>query len=333
MKDKSLITVAAIQQKYHSTAASTTISKNSSTTSSTPTTATTSTPTRLAIFQSAKQINLHRSREEIRDAATKGVNLVVLQELHSTHYFCQHEDSALFDLAETIPGPTSDFLSACAKEFQIVLVGSLFEKRSSGIFHNTAVVFDTDGSLKGLYRKMHIPEDPGYHEKFYFTPGDHNKNPFSPIETSIGKLGVLICWDQWYPEAARLMALAGADILLYPTAIGWDPKDNHDEQQRQLDAWITIQRSHGIANHLPIVSVNRCGHEPDETGTTLGIQFWGNSFICGPQGEILIQASEKQEGTLIAKIELSRSDTLKRVWPFFRDRRIDAYGNILKRCL
>ena len=200
MKDKSLITVAAIQQKYHSTAASTTISKNSSTTSSTPTTATTSTPTRLAIFQSAKQINLHRSREEIRDAATKGVNLVVLQELHSTHYFCQHEDSALFDLAETIPGPTSDFLSACAKEFQIVLVGSLFEKRSSGIFHNTAVVFDTDGSLKGLYRKMHIPEDPGYHEKFYFTPGDHNKNPFSPIETSIGKLGVLICWINGTPK-------------------------------------------------------------------------------------------------------------------------------------
>ncbi|MBL4868397.1 MAG: carbon-nitrogen hydrolase [Pseudomonadales bacterium] len=283
--------------------------------------------------QSQKQHNLNRSKDKIKAAAAKGADLVVLQELHGTAYFCQSESLTPFDLAEPIPGPTSHFLSACAKEYQVVIVGSVFEKRSSGVYHNTAVVFDKDGSFKGLYRKMHIPDDPGFHEKYYFTPGDHDNIAFSPIATSIGKLGVLVCWDQWYPEAARLMALAGADILLYPTAIGWDLNDNHDEKQRQLDAWITVQRSHAITNHLPVVSVNRVGHEADSTGATKGIQFWGNSFISGPQGEILSQASDAEEETLMAQIDYSRSNTLRQIWPFFRDRRIEAYGNILKRSL
>jgi N-carbamoylputrescine amidase len=271
--------------------------------------------------------NLDFICEQIKAASAQGARLVLLQELHNNRYFCQTEEIANFDLAETIPGPTTEQLGAIAKREKVVIVASLFEKRAPGLHHNTAVVLDSDGSLAGCYRKMHIPDDPGYHEKYYFTPGDLG---FRPIETQVGRLGVLVCWDQWYPEAARLMALAGADILLYPTAIGWDPRDEEMEQQRQLDAWLTIQRGHAIANALPLLACNRCGTEPDPSGATAGIHFWGNSFVCGPQGELLSRAGE-QPKLLLASVATKRTEELRRIWPFFRDRRIDAFGPILQR--
>ena len=248
--------------------------------------------------------------------------------MHNSLYFCQTEDTRLFDLAESIPGPSTRFFGDIARSLGIVLVTSLFEKRAPGLYHNTAVVFDTDGNIAGKYRKMHIPDDPAYYEKFYFTPGDLG---FEPIQTSIGKLGVLVCWDQWYPEAARLMALKGADILIYPTAIGWESSDTEDEKNRQRDAWIISQRGHAVANGLPVVSVNRTGYEPDPSGQTGGIRFWGSSFVAGPQGEFLAQASDSQEENLIVEIDLNRSENVRRWWPFLRDRRIDEYGNIIKR--
>ena len=282
-----------------------------------------------------KAVSLATSERLIRKAADGGAQLVVLQELHATLYFCQTEDTDVFELAEPIPGPTSEHLSALAKELGIVLVGSIFERRMNGVYHNTSVVFETDGSLAGIYRKMHIPDDPGFYEKFYFTPGDANFNDgnsgFTPIQTSVGKLGVLVCWDQWYPEAARLMALAGAEVLIYPTAIGWDITDDKDEQARQLDAWVTVQRGHAVANNLPVIAPNRVGTEPDPSRQSDGIRFWGNSFICGPQGEFLVRADEQQEEILIAKLDRNRSESVRRIWPYLRDRRIDAYGDILKR--
>ncbi|MFV1993030.1 MAG: carbon-nitrogen hydrolase [Acidiferrobacterales bacterium] len=272
--------------------------------------------------------NLAKSIAEIQSAAQAGAQLVVLQELHSNLYFCQSEDSENFDLAETIPGPLTEKLSGAAKENKIVIVGSVFEKRAASIYHNTAVVLDSDGSLAGCYRKMHIPDDPGYYEKYYFAPGD---NEFKPIKTSVGKLGVMVCWDQWYPEAARCMALNGAEILIYPTAIGWDPDDDKAEKQRQLDSWQVIQRSHAIANNLPLICCNRTGHEADLTEQSNGIDFWGHSFITGPQGEILAQASGHEAQTLISEIDLGRTESVRRIWPFFRDRRIDAYDALTKR--
>ncbi|MCA1744258.1 MAG: carbon-nitrogen hydrolase [Bacteroidales bacterium] len=242
--------------------------------------------------------------------------------------FCQTEDTAVFDLAESIPGPSTDRFGSLAKELGLVIVTSLFEKRAPGLYHNTAVVFEKDGSIAGKYRKMHIPDDPAYYEKFYFTPGDLG---FEPIQTSVGKLGVLVCWDQWYPEAARLMALRGADLLIYPTAIGWESSDSAEEKARQKDAWVISQRAHAVANGLPVVSVNRVGHEPDPSGVTNGIQFWGNSFVAGPQGEFLEQAGNHDEALLMVDIDLQRSESVRRIWPFLRDRRIDAYGNIVKR--
>ena len=281
--------------------------------------------------------NMAHTVSAIRDAASGGAQLVLLQELHRSLYFCQTEDTAAFDLAETIPGPTTDTLSALAKELGVVIVGSVFEKRATGLYHNTAVVLDSDGSLAGMYRKMHIPDDPGFYEKFYFTPGDATFNDghsgFSPINTSLGRLGVLVCWDQWYPEAARLMALAGADLLLYPTAIGWDLRDDAAEQQRQRDAWITIQRAHAVANGIPVLVANRTGFEasPSAQDADDGIAFWGNSFICGPQGEFLAQASADNEEMLIADIDTARSESVRRIWPYLRDRRIDAYSDLTKR--
>ncbi|WP_278584645.1 carbon-nitrogen hydrolase [Coprobacter fastidiosus] len=272
--------------------------------------------------------NMQQLKANIEDCASKGAQLVVLQELHNSLYFCQTEDTRLFDLAESIPGPSTRFFGDIARSLEIVLVTSLFEKRAPGLYHNTAVVFDTDGNIAGKYRKMHIPDDPAYYEKFYFTPGDLG---FEPIQTSIGNLGVLVCWDQWYPEAARLMALKGADILIYPTAIGWESSDTEDEKNRQRDAWIISQRGHAVANGLPIVSVNRTGYEPDPSGQTGGIRFWGSSFVAGPQGEFLAQASDSQEENLIVEIDLNRSENVRRWWPFLRDRRIDEYGNIIKR--
>lgn len=272
--------------------------------------------------------NMQQLKANIEDCASKGAQLVVLQELHNSLYFCQTEDTRLFDLAESIPGPSTRFFGDIARSLGIVLVTSLFEKRAPGLYHNTAVVFDTDGNIAGKYRKMHIPDDPAYYEKFYFTPGDLG---FEPIQTSIGKLGVLVCWDQWYPEAARLMALKGADILIYPTAIGWESSDTEDEKNRQRDAWIISQRGHAVANGLPVVSVNRTGYEPDPSGQTGGIRFWGSSFVAGPQGEFLVQASDSQEENLIVEIDLNRSENVRRWWPFLRDRRIDEYGNIIKR--
>lgn len=278
--------------------------------------------------------NLNMSEQGIRAAAAGGARLVVLQELHTSLYFCQHEATELFELAETIPGPSTEWLGGLAKELGVVIVGSLFEKRAPGLYHNTAVVLEADGTLIGSYRKMHIPDDPGYYEKFYFTPGDAQSSSggggFTPIQTSVGKLGVLVCWDQWYPEAARLMALAGADLLIYPTAIGWNPNDDEDEQNRQRDAWVTIQRSHAIANGLPVIAVNRVGYEPDPTGQGAGAQFWGSSFVAGPQGEVLARANE-QPDVLVVPIDLARSETVRRWWPFLRDRRIDAYGDITRR--
>lgn len=263
----------------------------------------------------------------IREAAARGARLILLQELHDSLYFCQTEETAQFDLAEPIPGPSSERLGRLAAELRVVIVASLFERRAPGLYHNTAVVLDSDGRLAGRYRKMHIPDDPGYYEKFYFTPGDLG---FRPVETSLGRLGVLVCWDQWYPEAARLMAMAGAEFLLYPTAIGWNPADTADEQQRQLDAWITIQRAHAVANGLPLLTANRVGFEADPSRQTGGAQFWGHSMICGPQGEILAQAGT-EEAILTAVIDRRRTEDVRRIWPFFRDRRIDAYGALLKR--
>lgn len=272
--------------------------------------------------------NMRRLAEEIRDLAERGAELVVLQELHNSLYFCQTEDVDLFDLAEPIPGPSTEFFGSVAKECGVVLVTSLFERRAPGLYHNTAVVIERDGTIAGKYRKMHIPDDPAYYEKFYFTPGDLG---FHPIDTSVGRLGVLVCWDQWYPEAARLMALQGAEILIYPTAIGYAASDTPEEQARQREAWTTVQRGHAVANGLPVVSVNRVGFEPDPSGQTEGIQFWGSSFVAGPQGELFYQASEDDEESLVVEIDLAHSEDVRRWWPFLRDRRIEAYGDILKR--
>ena len=277
---------------------------------------------------SDKAANIEKSIDNIRKCADAGAELVVLQELHSSLYFCQTENTEMFDLAETIPGPATEKFSKVAKETGVVLVTSLFEKRAAGIYHNTAVVFEKDGSIAGKYRKMHIPDDPAYYEKFYFTPGDLG---FNPISTSVGKLGVLVCWDQWYPEAARLMALAGADLLIYPTAIGWESTDSVDEKERQLNAWMISQRAHAVANGLPVISVNRTGFEADPSGVTNGITFWGNSFVAGPQGEIVHQFSAEKEQNEIVTINLSRSEQVRRIWPFLRDRRIDDYDELLKR--
>lgn len=274
------------------------------------------------------QSNMEHLSESISYCASQGAQLVVLQELHNSLYFCQTENTALFDLAESIPGSSTDYYSRLAVKYQIVLVTSLFEKRAPGVYHNTAVVFDADGSIAGKYRKMHIPDDPAYYEKFYFTPGDLG---FEPIKTSIGKIGLLVCWDQWYPEAARLMALKGADFLVYPTAIGWESSDTDEEKSRQLDAWIISQRGHAVANGLPVISVNRVGHEPDPSGQTNGIQFWGNSFVVGPQGEFLVRAGNDKPENLIVEVDLERSENVRRWWPFLRDRRIDAYEEITKR--
>ena len=276
----------------------------------------------------SREANLELSMEGIREAHAEGAELVLLQELHTGPYFCQTEDTSHFDLAEPIPGPSTHQLGDLAAELGIVIVASLFERRAPGLYHNTAVVLDSDGSLAGKYRKMHIPDDPGFYEKFYFTPGDLG---FQPIETSVGKLGVLVCWDQWYPEAARLMAMNGAEILLYPTAIGWDPSDDDAEQQRQLNAWVTIQRAHAIANGLPVISCNRTGHEADPSGQSLGIQFWGNSFICGPQGEFLEVASNDEPQILVTTLDKGRTEQVRRIWPYFRDRRIDSYQGLTQR--
>lgn len=272
--------------------------------------------------------NKTRLAEKIKKLAKNGAQLVVLQELHDSLYFCQTESTDNFDMATPIPGETTNFYGNLAKECGIVLVTSLFEKRAPGLYHNTAVVFESDGHIAGIYRKMHIPDDPAYYEKFYFTPGDIG---FRPVETSLGKLGVLVCWDQWYPEAARLMALAGADMLIYPTAIGWESSDTCDEQTRQRQAWMTIQRSHAIANGIPVVSVNRVGKENDPSGQTNGIQFWGSSFVAGPQGELLFEAPTDKETEAIIEIDMTRSEHVRRWWPFLRDRRIDAYKNIVSR--
>ena len=272
--------------------------------------------------------NIEKSIRSIRANAEHGADLIVLQELHCSRYFCQTEDTELFELAEPIPSDTTTLFSNAARENNIVLVTSLFEKRAPGIYHNTSVVFEKDGSIAGKYRKMHIPDDPAYYEKFFFTPGDLG---FEPIQTSVGKLGVLVCWDQWYPEAARLMALRGAEILIYPTAIGWESTDSKEEKTRQHGAWETIQRGHAIANGLPVIVVNRMGHEPDTSGNTNGIQFWGQSFVAGPQGEMLYVASSQNEENIVIEIDKTRTEKVRRIWPFFRDRRIDAYDGLTKR--
>jgi N-carbamoylputrescine amidase len=276
-----------------------------------------------------RKANIEKSIAAIRRCAAQGVQLVVLQELHTGLYFCQTEDTHYFDLAETIPGPSTKTFGALAKELGIVIVTSLFEKRAPGLYHNTAVVFENDGTIAGKYRKMHIPDDPGYYEKFYFTPGDLG---FTPVKTSVGTLGVLVCWDQWYPEAARLMAMAGADLLIYPTAIGWDPNDNEGEKARQREAWITIQRSHAVANGLPVLSINRTGFEPCSDGRS-GAQFWGSSFVAGCQGELLAQANTDSETELVVELDGKRSESVRRIWPFLRDRRIDAYQGLNARFL
>lgn len=274
--------------------------------------------------------NIAKLQDNIRKAAAMGAELVVLQELHNGLYFCQTENTQLFDQAESIPGPSTDSFGQLAKELGIVLVLSLFERRAPGLYHNTAVVLEKDGTIAGKYRKMHIPDDPAYYEKFYFTPGDLG---FEPINTSVGRLGVLVCWDQWYPEAARLMAMRGAELLIYPTAIGWESSDTEEEKQRQLGAWITIQRGHAVANGLPVVTVNRTGHEPDPSGQTAGIQFWGNSFVAGPQGEMLTEFPNHEEEVRVVEIDKTRSENVRRWWPFFRDRRIDAFDGLSKRFL
>ena len=272
--------------------------------------------------------NMQRLAESIKSLAQDGANLIVLQELHNGLYFCQTENVDLFDLAESIPGPSTEFYGLLAKELGVVIVTSLFEKRAPGLYHNTAVVIESDGTIAGKYRKMHIPDDPAYYEKFYFTPGDLG---FHPIDTSIGRLGVLVCWDQWYPEAARLMALQGAELLIYPTAIGYESSDSEEEQQRQREAWTTVQRGHAVANGLPVISVNRVGFEPDPSKQTNGIQFWGSSMVVGPQGEFLYRAPVDEEVSRIVKVDLKRSEQVRRWWPFLRDRRIDQYGEITKR--
>lgn len=272
--------------------------------------------------------NKQRLAEGIIDLAHRGAELIVLQELHNSLYFCQVEDVDLFDLAEPIPGPSTDFYGKLAKDLGVVIVTSLFERRALGLYHNTAVVMEKDGSIAGKYRKMHIPDDPAYYEKFYFTPGDLG---FHPIQTSVGKLGVLVCWDQWYPEAARLMALQGAEILIYPTAIGYATYDTEEEQQRQREAWTTVMRGHAVANGLPVIAVNRVGFEPDPSGQTEGIQFWGSSFVAGPQGELHYRASDQEEESLVVDIDLKHSENVRRWWPFLRDRRIENYGDITRR--
>ena len=274
--------------------------------------------------------NIEKLKVNIRKAAREGAELVVLQELHNGLYFCQTEDTSMFDLAETIPGPSTETFGALAKELGIVLVLSLFEKRAPGLYHNTAVVLEKDGTIAGKYRKMHIPDDPAYYEKFYFTPGDLG---FEPIDTSVGRLGVLVCWDQWYPEAARLMAMRGAEMLIYPTAIGWESSDTQEEKDRQLGAWVTIQRGHAVANGLPVISVNRTGHEPDPSGQTGGIRFRGNSLAAGPQGVLLTVFPNDEEEVRVIEIDKTRSENVRRWWPFFRDRRIDAFGGLTERFL
>lgn len=287
---------------------------------------------RIGILQQKKTAdiieNMKAIEENVTDLARRGAELIILSELHNSLYFCQVEDVNNFDLAETIPGPSTDFFGELARRLGVVMVISLFEKRAAGLYHNTAVVIEKDGTIAGKYRKMHIPDDPAYYEKFYFTPGDLG---FHPIQTSVGKLGVLVCWDQWYPEAARLMALQGADLLIYPTAIGYETSDTPEEQQRQRTAWTTVQRGHAVANGLPVVTVNRVGFEPDPSGQTKGIQFWGSSFVAGPQGELFYQASDDDEESLVLDIDLSHSEQVRRWWPFLRDRRIDEYGDITKR--
>lgn len=275
-----------------------------------------------------REENVSRLSEKIRKLAKQGAELIVMQEIHNGLYFCQTEDTDIFDQAETIPGYSTEVFGALAKETGTVIVLSLFEKRAAGLYHNTAVVLEKDGSIAGMYRKMHIPDDPAYYEKFYFTPGDLG---FEPIDTSVGRLGVLVCWDQWYPEAARLMAMAGAEMLIYPTAIGWESSDSEQEKNRQRDAWITIQRSHAVANGIPVVSCNRVGYEPDPSGVTGGIQFWGASFIAGQQGELLAQTSDDKEEILLCDLDLKRTELVRRWWPFFRDRRVDAFEELTKR--
>lgn len=275
-----------------------------------------------------KADNTEKLAQGIARAAEQGAELVVLQELHNTLYFCQSEDTNLFDLAEPIPGPSTEFYGSLAKKYNIVLVTSLFERRAAGLYHNTAVVFERDGSIAGTYRKMHIPDDPAYYEKFYFTPGDLG---FHPIQTSVGRLGVQVCWDQWYPEGARLMALQGAELLIYPTAIGYESSDTPQEQERQREAWTTVQRGHAVANGLPVIAVNRTGHEPDPTGQTNGITFWGSSFVCGPQGEFLHRSPINEEEVVVVEIDLKRSENVRRWWPFLRDRRIECFEPLTKR--
>lgn len=286
----------------------------------------------VALIQEANRgsiaANLERIETAVAEAARSGAELILLQELHNGPYFCQTQSVDEFDRAEPIPGPSTERLSALARAHGVVLVSSLFEKRAPGLYHNTAVVFERDGSTAGMYRKMHIPDDPGFMEKFYFTPGDLG---FTPIDTSVGRLGVLVCWDQWYPEAARLMALHGAELLLYPTAIGWDRRDDEDEKERQRGAWILSQRGHAVANGLPVLAVNRVGYEADPSGLGPGIQFWGSSFVAGPQGEILAEADRESPTVLMAEIDRRRTEDVRRIWPFLRDRRIDAYGDLLKR--
>lgn len=275
-----------------------------------------------------RKYNIQRLAEGIKALASEGAELIILQELHNSLYFCQVENVNNFDLAEPIPGPSTDFFGKLAKEYGVVIVTSLFEKRAAGLYHNTAVVIERDGTIAGKYRKMHIPDDPAYYEKFYFTPGDLG---FHPIDTSVGRLGVLVCWDQWYPEAARLMALQGAEMLIYPTAIGFESSDDPAEQQRQREAWTTVQRGHAVANGLPVVAVNRVGHETDPSGMTGGIDFWGSSFVAGPQGELLYRASDTEEERKVIDIDLAHSEQVRRWWPFLRDRRIDKYTDIEKR--
>lgn len=272
--------------------------------------------------------NLLSLAKNIEEVAKKGAELVVLQELHNSLYFCQTEDTSQFDLAEPIPGPSTGFFSELARQYHIVLVTSLFEKRAAGLYHNTAVVFEKDGSIAGKYRKMHIPDDPAYYEKFYFTPGDLG---FHPIQTSVGKLGVQVCWDQWYPEGARLMALQGAELLIYPTAIGYESSDTPEEQERQREAWTTVQRGHAVANGIPVIAVNRVGLEKDPSGQTNGIQFWGSSFVAGPQGEMLARASRDEAENMVVEIDMTRSENVRRWWPFLRDRRIEEFGALTKR--
>ena len=286
---------------------------------------------KIALIQKSRnsdiENNIQTLKESIKEAAINGAELVVLQELHNSLYFCQVESTDNFDLAEPIPGPSTEFFGNVAKECGVVLVTSLFERRAAGLYHNTAVVFDKDGSIAGKYRKMHIPDDPAYYEKFYFTPGDLG---FHPIQTSLGKLGVMVCWDQWYPEGARLMALQGAELLIYPTAIGWESTDTDEEKQRQLTAWQTVQRGHAVANGIPVVAVNRSGHEVDPSGQTNGIDFWGHSFVAGPQGEMLAEAGIEPT-TLIVDVDMKRSENVRRWWPFLRDRRIEEFGELSRR--